>query len=98
MSANLESLFLLIGEKALYVGFYLVELRFAVRQQLLGALDLRGELVYFEFAIFHGRNDGFELGHGLLVGESFLGHCPYYFNAKVRISFQMKEGRLKEKQ
>ncbi len=74
ISANLESLFLLIVEEVRYVGFYFLKLGFAMSQQLLATADIVGELSDLKFTTLHRLNNMLQLLEGLFIGEFFLLH------------------------
>ena len=65
-------------EYLLNVCLYFLELVFALRQEGLGAFELRGELVYFEFTALYGVDDAVEFGQRCFIGEGGFGHKAYF--------------------
>ena len=73
MSANFESLFLLIVlEECFDIVSGLGKLLLAEVCQLLGFFEAKGEFVDAERIVFKTRNDGLKSVHRLRVGKFFL--------------------------
>lgn len=78
MSANFASLFLLIIEYLLYIGFYLLQFVIAHFYKLLRFGQLCRQLVKFERILLKTLHNGLQPLHGLFVGQFLLGHkCVY---------------------
>lgn len=84
MSANFASLFLLIIEYLLYIGFYLLQFVIAHFYKLLRFGQLCRQLVKLERVLLKALHNGFQPLHGLFVGQFLLGHkCIYKYIIEV---------------